>query len=124
MVARILREVARAVDAPVTLKTRTGWDPQHKNGPRIAKIAEDCGIAALAIHGRTRTDMYQGAAEHITVAAIKAEVKIPVFANGDIASAQEARKILLQTGCDGIMLGRSAQGRPWIFDEVNFFLSN
>jgi tRNA-dihydrouridine synthase B len=123
LVARILHSVARAVPAPVTLKTRTGWDPEHKNGLRIARIAEDSGIAALAIHGRTRTDMYLGDAEHETVAAIKAAVKIPVFANGDIATAQQARKILQHTGCDGIMIGRAAQGRPWIFDEVNFFLS-
>jgi tRNA-dihydrouridine synthase B len=121
-VARILLKVVRAVAAPVTLKTRTGWDPDHKNGLRVARIAEDSGIAALAIHGRTRADMYQGAAEYETVAAIKASVRIPVFANGDIASPQQARKILAQTGCDGIMIGRAAQGRPWIFDEVNFFL--
>jgi tRNA-dihydrouridine synthase B len=123
LVARILHRVARAVAAPVTLKTRTGWDPHHKNGVRIAKIAEDCGIQALAIHGRTRTDMYQGNAEHDTVAAIKTAVRIPVFANGDIDSAQRARQILDYTGCDGIMIGRAAQGRPWIFDEVNFFLA-
>ena len=123
LVERILRKVVQAVAAPVTLKTRTGWDPAHKNGLRIAKIAVDSGIQALAIHGRTRADMYRGNAEHETVAAIKAAVKIPVFANGDIASPQHAKKILDQTGCDGIMLGRAAQGRPWIFDEVNFFLS-
>jgi tRNA-dihydrouridine synthase B len=105
------------------LKTRTGWDRDHKNGLRIAKIAEDSGIAALAIHGRTRADMYEGDAEHETVRAIKAAVKIPVFANGDIDSPQRAKKILTDTGCDGIMIGRAAQGRPWIFDEVNFFLS-
>jgi tRNA-dihydrouridine synthase B len=123
LVARILHSVARAVAAPVTLKTRTGWDPHHKNGVRIAKIAEDSGIQALAIHGRTRTDMYQGNAEHDTAAAIKAAVRIPVFANGDIDSAERARQILDYTGCDGIMIGRAAQGRPWIFDEVNFFLA-
>jgi tRNA-dihydrouridine synthase B len=123
LVARILDSVVRAVAAPVTLKTRTGWDPDHKNGLRIARIAEDSGIQALAIHGRTRTDMYQGDAEHQTVASIKAAVKIPVFANGDICSAQHARQILDDTGCDGIMIGRAAQGRPWIFDEVNFFLA-
>jgi tRNA-dihydrouridine synthase B len=123
LVARILHSVVRAVAAPVTLKTRTGWDPHHKNGVRIAKIAADCGIQALAIHGRTRTDMYQGNAEYDTVAAIKAAVRIPVFANGDIDSAQRARQVLDYTGCDGIMIGRAAQGRPWIFDEVNFFLA-
>jgi tRNA-dihydrouridine synthase B len=124
LVGRILRGVVRAVSAPVTLKTRTGWDLEHKNGLRIAKIAEDSGIAALAIHGRTRTEMYRGNAEHETVAAIKAAVRIPVFANGDITSAEQAARILNDTGCDGIMIGRAAQGRPWIFDEVNFFLSS
>ncbi len=123
LVARILHSVVRAVDVPVTLKTRTGWDRDHKNGIRIARIAEDNGIQALAIHGRTRTDQYQGNAEHETVAAIKAAIKIPVFANGDIDSPQRARQILESTGCDGIMIGRAAQGRPWIFDEVNFFLA-
>ena len=123
LVARILHSVVRAVEAPVTLKTRTGWDPDHKNGLRIAKIAEEAGIQALAIHGRTRTEMYQGHAEHETTAAIKAAARIPVFANGDIDSPQHAREILKFTGCDGVMIGRAAQGRPWIFDEVNFFLS-
>jgi tRNA-dihydrouridine synthase B len=123
LVARILQSVVQAVDAPVTLKTRTGWDRDHKNGVRIARIAEDNGIQALAIHGRTRSDLYQGNAEHETVAAIKAAVKIPVFANGDIDSPQAARRVLELTRCDGIMIGRAAQGRPWIFDEVNFFLA-
>ncbi len=123
LVARILHGVARSVQVPVTLKTRTGWDAAHKNGIRIARIAEDNGIQALAIHGRTRADQYQGNAEHETVAAIKAAVKIPVFANGDVDSPQRARQILDSTGCDGIMIGRAAQGKPWIFDEVNFFLA-
>src|SRR3982074_188909 len=123
LVARILHTVVRPVDVPVALKTRTGWDPGHKNGVRIAVIAEDNGIQALAIHGRTRSDLYQGYAEHETVAAIKATIKIPVFANGDVDSPQRAKAILESTGCDGIMIGRAAQGRPWIFDEVNFFLS-
>jgi tRNA-dihydrouridine synthase B len=124
LVARILHSVVAAVPVPVTLKTRTGWDPRHKNGLNIAKIAQDAGIQALAIHGRTRTDMYQGCAEHDTVAMIKASLQIPVFANGDIDSPQRAKQILAHTGCDGIMIGRAAQGRPWIFDEVNFFLSS
>jgi tRNA-dihydrouridine synthase B len=124
LVARILRSVVQAVDVPVTLKTRTGWDRDHKNGLRIAHIAEDSGIQALAIHGRTRADLYQGSAEHDTVTAIKASVRIPVLANGDIDSPQCARQILERTGCDGVMIGRAAQGRPWIFDEVNFFLSS
>jgi tRNA-dihydrouridine synthase B len=122
LVARILYTVARAVSAPVMLKTRTGWDRSNKNGTLIAAIAEDCGIQALAIHGRTRADMYQGNAEHETVAAIKARIKIPVFANGDIDSPERAREVLALTQCDGVMIGRAAQGRPWIFDEVNFFL--
>ncbi len=122
LVARILHSVVGAVAVPVTLKTRTGWDREHKNGIRIAQIAEASGIQALAIHGRTRTDLYQGNAEHETVAAIKASIKIPVFANGDIDSPKRAREILAATQCDGIMIGRAAQGRPWIFDEVNFFL--
>jgi tRNA-dihydrouridine synthase B len=122
LVARILQAVVSAVPAPVTLKTRTGWNRDNKNGLRIAAIAEDCGIQALSVHGRTRADMYLGIAEHETVAAIKARVKIPVFANGDIDSPQRAREILRLTGCDGVMIGRAAQGRPWIFDEVNFFL--
>jgi tRNA-dihydrouridine synthase B len=124
LVARILHSVVAAVPVPVTLKTRTGWDPRHKNGLNIAKIAQDAGIQALAIHGRTRTDMYEGCAEYETVAIIKANLQIPVFANGDIDSPQRAKQILLDTGCDGIMIGRAAQGRPWIFDEVNFFLSS
>jgi tRNA-dihydrouridine synthase B len=124
LVADILARVVRAVQVPVTLKTRTGWDRDHKNGLTIARIAVDSGIQALAIHGRTRTDMYQGNAEHDTVTAIKAAVSIPVFANGDISSPQHARQILKDTGCDGIMIGRAAQGRPWIFDEVNFFLAS
>ena len=123
LVARILHAVVAAVPVPVTLKTRTGWDRSNKNGIRIAHIAEDCGIQALAIHGRTRADMFEGAAEHDSVAAIKAEIKIPVFANGDIDSPLRVREILAATGCDGVMIGRAAQGRPWIFDEVNFFLA-
>ena len=122
LVARILQTVARAVTVPVTLKTRTGWEPSHKNGIRIARIAEDCGIQALAVHGRTRTDMFQGLAEHDTVRAIKSSVRIPVLANGDIDSPMRAKEILDYTGCDGVMIGRAAQGRPWIFDEVNFFV--
>ena len=123
LVARILHSVVQAVDVPVMLKTRTGWDRDHKNGIRIARIAEDNGIQALAIHGRTRADLYQGDAEHETAAAIKSSIRIPVFANGDVDSPQRAAEILRATGCDGIMIGRAAQGRPWIFDEVNFFLA-
>jgi len=119
LVARILESVVRAVEVPVTLKTRTGWDAAHRNGIRIAHIAEQSGIQAIAIHGRTRADAYRGSAEHETVAAIKQRVRIPVIVNGDIDSAQRAREILLATQCDAVMIGRAAQGRPWIFDEVN-----
>jgi tRNA-dihydrouridine synthase B len=124
LVARILHTVVRSVTVPVTLKTRTGWSRDHRNGLRIAHMAEDAGIQALAIHGRTRADMYQGNAEHETVTAIKDSLrKIPVFANGDIDSPLRAREVLQATGCDGVLIGRAAQGRPWIFDEVNFFLA-
>ena len=122
LVARILEAVVRAVDAPVTLKTRTGWDAEHRNGPQIARIAELSGVRALAVHGRTRADRFNGAAEFDTVRAIKAAVKIPVIANGDIDCGERAREVLAQTGCDGVMIGRAAQGTPWIFDEVNNFL--
>jgi tRNA-dihydrouridine synthase B len=123
-VARILSAVVRAVSVPVTLKTRTGWNAENKNGVAIARIAADSGIQCLAVHGRTREEMYRGFAEYDTVAAIKASVKIPVIANGDIDSAEKARYVLEKTGCDAVMIGRAAQGRPWIFDEVNFFLRN
>jgi tRNA-dihydrouridine synthase B len=123
LVARILHSVVPAVAVPVTLKIRTGWSPEHRNGVRIARIAADSGIAALAVHGRTRSDMFLGSAEHETTAAIKAAIDIPVFANGDIDSPHRALQVLEDTGCDGVMIGRAAQGRPWIFDDVNFFLS-
>src|SRR5258708_4549369 len=123
LVARILHSVVRAVEVPVTLKTRTGWDPGHKNGIRIALIAEDNGIQALAIHGRTRSDLYQGNAEHETVAAIKQTIKIPVFANGDIDSPQRAKAVLEATGCDAIMIRKAAHSPPMIFHHLNFFLS-
>ena len=121
LVARILHAVVRAVAVPVMLKTRTGWDRSNKNGIQIAKIAEDCGIQALAIHGRTRADMYQGNAEHESVAAIKSIVKIPVFANGDIDSPQKARDILAQTGCDGIMIGQSRARAAMDLRRSQFF---
>jgi tRNA-dihydrouridine synthase B len=122
LVTRILERVVRAVNVPVTLKIRTGWSPEHRNGVTIAKIAEASGVLALAVHGRTRACMFRGSAEHESVAAIKAAVKIPVFANGDIDSPARAREIFQATGVDGVMIGRGAQGRPWIFREVNFFL--
>jgi len=122
-VARILEAVVRAVDVPVTLKTRTGWDHQNRNGVRIAKLAQDSGIAAIAIHGRTRADHYLGSAEHETVRQIKSLLHIPVIANGDIRSPQDAADVLRRTGCDAVMIGRAAWGKPWIFEEVNHFLS-
>lgn len=124
LVGRILEAVVRAVDVPVTLKTRTGWSPEQRNGVRVAKIAEDAGIKALAIHGRTRACMYQGVAEYETIREIKSRVKIPVFANGDIVAPELARDVLAHTGADGLMIGRAAQGRPWVFREVNFFLKS
>ncbi|MDR2032425.1 MAG: tRNA dihydrouridine synthase DusB [Azoarcus sp.] len=124
LVARILAAVVRAVpQTPVTLKIRTGWDRAHKNAPRIARIAEDCGIRALAVHGRTRADQYMGEAEYDTIAEIKACVAIPVIANGDIDSPEKARFVLARSGADGLMIGRAAQGHPWIFREIEYFLA-
>ncbi len=123
LVAGILGAVVRAVDVPVTLKMRTGWDPAHRNGVRIARLAEEAGIASLAVHGRTRADRYEGAAEYATIREIKAAVSIPVFANGDIDSGAKARAVLEETGADGVMIGRAAQGRPWIFREIRNFLA-
>jgi len=123
LVARILEEVVRAVDVPVTLKIRTGWNRENRNGMRIAKIAESAGIAALAVHGRTRADLYQGEAEYETIAAIKQTIRIPVFANGDIDSPAKAREVLAFTKCDAVMIGRAAQGRPWIFREIAHHLA-
>ena len=123
LVVRILDAVASAVDVPVTLKIRTGWDREHRNGVEIARIAESSGIAALAVHGRTRADFFAGAAEYDTIRAIKAHVRIPVFANGDIATPQKAREVLDFTGADGVMIGRASQGAPWIFRAVNAHLN-
>ncbi|MEO7432283.1 MAG: tRNA dihydrouridine synthase DusB [Dokdonella sp.] len=122
LVARILDAVVRAVEVPVTLKIRTGWNRDNRNGVAIAKIAEAAGIAALAVHGRTRADHYEGEAEYDTIAAIKAAIGIPVFANGDIDSPQRARHVLDHTAADAVMIGRAAQGRPWIFGEIAHFL--
>lgn len=122
LVARILGRVVAAVAVPVTLKIRTGWNSANKNGLRIARIAEDAGIAALAVHGRTRDMLYNGEAEYETIAAIKQAVKIPVIANGDVTSPDKARKVLTATGADALMIGRAAQGRPWIFREIAHFL--
>ena len=124
LVARILAAVVAAVDVPVTLKIRTGWDRDHRNATRIARIAEDAGIAALAVHGRTRADRYDGAAEYGTIAAVKAVARIPVIANGDIATPQQARAVLAATGADALMIGRGAQGRPWIFRQIARYLAD
>jgi len=124
LVAAILRAVVAAVAVPVTLKIRTGWNPAERNGPSIARIAEDCGIKALAVHGRTRADLFQGAAEYRTIAAIKRAVGIPVIANGDIDSPEKAARVLAETGADAVMIGRAAQGRPWIFREIAHFLAS
>jgi tRNA-dihydrouridine synthase B len=123
LVARILGAVVAAVDVPVTLKIRTGWNRDNRNGVRIAHIAEDSGIAALAVHGRTRADLYEGDAEYDTIAAIKQAVTIPVFANGDVDTPQRARQVLEYTKCDGLLIGRAAQGRPWIFREIAHYLA-
>lgn len=123
LVARIVKSVVDAVDIPVTLKIRTGWDRENKNALTIARIAEDAGIAALAVHGRTRADKYEGEAEYDTIAAVKAAVRIPVLANGDILTPQQAKHVLDVTGADAVMVGRGAQGRPWIFREISHFLA-
>jgi tRNA-dihydrouridine synthase B len=124
LVARILEAVVGAVDVPVTLKMRTGWDRSHRNALRIARIAEDAGIRGLAIHGRTRACQYHGEAEYDTIAQVKKEVAIPVIANGDIDSPQKAKQVLEHTGADGVMIGRAAQGRPWIFREIEHYLAS
>ncbi|MCP5143684.1 MAG: tRNA dihydrouridine synthase DusB [Gammaproteobacteria bacterium] len=118
LVGRILDAVVAAVDVPVTLKIRTGWSTDNRNGVAVARIAQAAGITALAVHGRTRDQHYQGEAEYDTIAAIKQVVSIPVFANGDIDSPQKAAAVLRHTGADALMIGRAAQGRPWIFGEI------
>ncbi|MBN8895580.1 MAG: tRNA dihydrouridine synthase DusB [Rhodanobacter sp.] len=123
LVARIVKAVVEAVDVPVTLKIRTGWNRENKNALNIAHIAEDAGIAALAVHGRTRADKYEGEAEYATIAAVKAAVRIPVLANGDVCTPQQAKHVLAVTGADAVMIGRGAQGRPWIFREIAHYLA-
>ncbi len=122
LVKDILQAVVGSVDVPVTLKMRTGWAPEHKNAPTLALLAEQSGIAALAIHGRTRSCGYKGDVEYDTIKTIKQQVTIPVLANGDITTPQQAKQVLDYTQADGVMLGRAAQGRPWIFREVQHFL--
>ena len=122
LVARIVDAVVKAVNVPVTLKIRTGWDKENRNALRVARIAEDHGIASLAMHGRTRACMYTGDAEYDTIRAVKRSVRIPVIANGDISSPEKAKFVLEYTGADAVMIGRAAQGRPWIFREIEYFL--
>src|SRR5690554_3607914 len=123
LVREILQAVVAAVDVPVSLKIRTGWDPDHRNGPRIARIAEDAGIVSLAVHGRTRACGYGNTVEYDTIRTIKQSVGIPVLANGDITDARKAYEVIQYTGADGVLIGRAAQGRPWIFREVAHFLA-
>ncbi|RUO63816.1 tRNA-U20-dihydrouridine synthase [Pseudidiomarina planktonica] len=123
LVKEIIRAVVAAVEVPVTLKIRTGWDPDNRNGVAIAQLAEQEGIQSLAVHGRTRACMYKGQAEYDTIKAIKQAVSIPVVANGDIDSPQKARQVLEYTGADAIMIGRGAQGNPWLFREVAHYLA-
>lgn len=122
LVARILAAVVKTSSVPVTLKTRTGWDRQYRNAPTIARIAEDCGIQALTIHGRTRACRFAGEAEYDTIAEVVEQVSIPVFANGDIEDAEHAARVLAQTGAAGVMIGRGAQGQPWLFDQIRYRL--
>ena len=122
LVARILDAVVRAVDVPVTLKIRTGWNPAERNAVSIAKVAESAGIQALSVHGRTRACGFSGSAEYHTIRMVKAAVDIPVIANGDIDSAEKARRVMHETGADGVMIGRAALGQPWIFHEIGTFL--
>ncbi|SMB21085.1 tRNA-dihydrouridine synthase B [Sterolibacterium denitrificans] len=124
LVAKILTAVVDAVpDTPVTLKFRTGWNRDNRNAPAIARIAEGSGVRAIAIHGRTRADQYRGAAEYDTIALVKSQVNIPVIANGDINTPQQARFVLDYTKADGLMIGRAAQGRPWLFREIEHYLN-
>jgi len=122
LVTRLLEAVVSAVKVPVTLKIRTGWDKQNRNAVRIAKIAESSGIQALAIHGRTRACAYTGEAEYDTIAEVKASVNIPIIANGDITTPEKVKFVLEKTGADAVMIGRAAQGRPWLFREIEHFL--
>jgi tRNA-dihydrouridine synthase B len=121
LVQRILESVVTAVAVPVTLKIRTGWDAEHRNGIEIARIAEECGIQALAVHGRTRACRFNGVAEYETIARIKDAVMIPVIANGDITTPEKSLEVLDVSSADALMIGRGAQGRPWIFRELNHY---
>lgn len=124
LVADILTAVVAAVDVPVTLKIRTGWDSDNRNAVEIAKIAEQAGVAALAIHGRTRACRFNGSAEYATIAAVVAATQLPVIANGDITSPQQAAAVLAETGAAAVMIGRAAQGNPWLFSQINHYLTS
>ncbi|WP_217541369.1 tRNA dihydrouridine synthase DusB [Vibrio metschnikovii] len=124
VIEHILKAVVDAVKVPVTLKTRTGWDTDNKNCVYIAQLAENCGVQAFALHGRTRTCMYKGEAEYDSIKAVKQAISIPVIANGDIDSPQKAKQVLDYTGADALMIGRPAQGRPWIFQEIQHYLES
>jgi len=124
LVADILKKVVSAVNIPVTLKIRTGWDKENKNALTIAKIAEDSGIQALAIHGRTRNCAYRGEAEYETITEVKKHINIPVLANGDITSPEQAAFVFEKTNADGLLIGRAAQGCPWVFDDINYYLEH
>jgi tRNA-dihydrouridine synthase B len=124
LVARIVAAVVGAVSAPVTLKIRTGPSPERRNAVRIARIAEDAGVQLLAVHGRTRACMFEGEAEYETIAAVKNAVRIPVVANGDIRTPEQARRVLERSGADGVMIGRAAHGRPWLFEAVACYLAS
>lgn len=123
LVAQILKAVVAAVNVPVTLKIRTGWDKQNRNAIAVAKMAEDIGVQALAMHGRTRACAYMGDAEYDTIAEVKQATRIPIIANGDITTPEKAKFVLDYTGADAVMIGRAAQGRPWIFREIEYYLS-
>ena len=124
LVARILSAVVNAVEVPVTLKIRTGWDRQNRNASEIAKIAEQSGIQALAVHGRTKACRFVGEVEYDSIAEVVDTISIPVFANGDITSAAQAQTVLKKTGASAVMIGRGAQGNPWIFNQINHYLEH
>ncbi|MCX8739683.1 tRNA dihydrouridine synthase DusB [Gilliamella sp. B2824] len=124
LIRKILQKVVGAVDVPVTLKTRTGWDKNHRNCIEIAQIAQDCGIKAITIHGRTRACLFKGEAEYESIRAVKQHVTIPVIANGDICTPEQAKDVFQYTQADAIMIGRAAQGQPWIFEEIAFYLTH
>lgn len=124
LVKDILHATVDAVDVPVTLKIRTGWCPDTKNAQTIARIAEDAGIKALAIHGRTRSCGYKGDVEYETISRVRESISIPLFANGDITTPEHAKSVIEQTGADAVMVGRAAQGNPWIFEQINHYLKH